>query len=107
MQDKIPEAIQALLDRTDTMITASDLAPAVRMHPAVIIKYAKDGTWPREVCNYVISGERVKFFREDFLRKAGYLADEPVQSEADRIQMVIDELKQIRQIIIDMMERQK
>ena len=45
------------------MVTARDIAPVVRMHPQVIVKYAKDGKWPREICNYIVSGSRVKFFR--------------------------------------------
>ena len=33
----------------------------------------KDGTWPRDVCNYIVSGRCVKFFRIDFLRKGGWI----------------------------------
>ena len=104
-KDKIPEAVRALMERTDTMITARDLAPVVRMHPDVIIDYAKTGKWPREICNYIISGNRVKFFREDFLRKAGYLEEE--KPEVQVIDLVIEELKQIRQLLVELMEAQK
>ena len=62
-----------LINRRDEMVTAADIAPVVRMHPSVIIKYAKDGVWPREICNYIVSGTRVKFFRVDFLRKGGWI----------------------------------
>ena len=103
-KDKIPEAVRALMERTDTMITARDLAPVVRMHPDVIIDYAKNGKWPREICNYIISGNRVKFFREDFLRKAGYLEDKP---EVQVIDLVIEELKQIRKLLVELMVAQK
>ncbi len=71
---KFSEPIYRLMDLDCEMITAADLAPIVRMHPSVIIKYAKDGTWPREICNYIISGNRVKFFRMDFLRKGGWIS---------------------------------
>ena len=71
---KYSDAIFRLMDLDCEMITAEDLAPIVRMHPSVIIKYAKDGTWPREICNYVVSGNRVKFFRVDFLRKGGWIS---------------------------------
>ena len=67
------EAVLALMARTDEMVPAAAIAPIVRMHPSVIIKYAKDGTWPRDICNYIVSGNRVKFFRVDFLRKGGWL----------------------------------
>ena len=68
------EPIMALINRQDEMVTAADIAPVVRMHPQVIVKYAKAGQWPREICNYVVSGNRVKFFRIDFLRKGGWIA---------------------------------
>ena len=71
---KYSEPIYALMDRTDELITAADIAPIVRMHPSVIIKYAKDGTWPKDICNYIVSGNRVKFFRVDFLRKGGWIS---------------------------------
>jgi len=67
------DEVNTLIDRRDELITAADLAPIVRMNPQVIIKYAKEGKWPREICNYVISGNRVKFFRIDFLRKGGWI----------------------------------
>lgn len=70
---KYSAPILALMDRQDEMITAADIAPIVRMHPQVIVKYAKDGIWPREICNYIVSGTRVKFFRVDFLKKGGWL----------------------------------
>ena len=70
---KYSEPIYALMDRTDELITAADIAPIVRMHPSVIIKYAKDGKWPREICNYIVSGSHCKFFRIDFLKKGGWI----------------------------------
>lgn len=65
--------IRRLMDMDTEMITAADLSPIVRMHPQVIIYYAKTGQWPREVCNFLVSGNRVKFFRIDFLRKGGWI----------------------------------
>ncbi len=71
---KYSDPILALMDREDEMVTAADIAPIVRMHPDVIIKYAKTGKWPREICNYIVSGTHVKFFRIDFLKKGGWLS---------------------------------
>ena len=65
--------ILALMHMPDEMVHAKDIAPVVKMKPDVIIKYAKDGKWPREICNYIVSGSRVKFFRIDFLRKGGWI----------------------------------
>ena len=65
--------ILALMHMPEEMVYAKDIAPIVKMHPEVIIKYAKEGKWPREICNYIVSGRCVKFFRVDFLRKGGWI----------------------------------
>ena len=70
---KYSDPIFRLMDLDCEMITAADIAPIVRMNPQVIIKYAKDGKWPKDICNYIVSGNRVKFFRVDFLRKGGWI----------------------------------
>lgn len=70
---KYSDAIYRLIDLDSEMVTAADIAPVVRMHPEAIIHYAKTGQWPREICNYVVSGNRVKFFRVDFLKKGGWI----------------------------------
>jgi len=74
--DKSPtytDDVLALMARADEVVPAAAIAPIVKMHPSVIIKYAKEGTWPREICNYIVSGRCVKFFRIDFLRKGGWI----------------------------------
>lgn len=76
MTDKTPvytDAVMALMSRTDELVPAAALAPILKMHPSVIVRYAKSGQWPREVCNYIVSGNHVKFFRVDFLRKGGWI----------------------------------
>ena len=67
------EEVLALMAMKDEVVPARVLAPIVKMHPSVIVHKAKTGTWPREICNYVISGRCVKFFRIDFLRKGGWI----------------------------------
>ena len=67
------DAVRALMDMTDDVVPASEIAPILGIHPQVMIRQAKDGPWPRDVCNYIISGNRVKFFRIDFLRKGGWI----------------------------------
>lgn len=71
MTDK--EALQKLIDSTAVVVSAKDIAPVLKTHPSVLVSHAKQGTWPREICNYFISGRRVKFFRLDFLKKGGYI----------------------------------
>jgi len=67
------DAVLALMARKDEVVPAAAIAPIVKMHPQVIVKYAKEGKWPREICNYIVSGRCVKFFRIDLLRKGGWI----------------------------------
>ena len=73
MDYKPSDAVLQLMAREEELVPASALAPIVKMHPSVIIKYAKSGQWPRAICNYIVSGTHVKFFRIDFLRKGGWI----------------------------------
>lgn len=92
------DAVMALINRNDDMVKASDIAPIVRMSPDVIIKYAKEGKWDQDhQGNFVISGNRVKFFRLDFLQKGGYIPrDSP---EKTTLQMILKELTAIRKLL--------
>jgi hypothetical protein len=65
--------VLALMARTEELVPAAAIAPIVKIHPQTIVNYAKTGKWPREICNYIVSGSHVKFFRIDFLRKGGWI----------------------------------
>ena len=67
------DPVRELMARTDEVVPAAVIAPILGMKAETIIKKAKDGKWDREVCNYIISGTHVKFFRIDFLRKGGWI----------------------------------
>ena len=67
------EAVLSLMARDEEFVPAAAIAPIVKMNPGQIVKYAKEGMWPREICNYLVTGNRVKFARVDFLRKGGWL----------------------------------
>ena len=94
---KITEDVQRLIDMDCEMIFAKDIAPVIHMNPDVIIKYAKDGIWDQDhLGKFVISGDRVKFFRKDFLQKCGFVRpDPPETTEKDVMIAVIDGLKAV------------
>ena len=73
MEARYSEAVLALMDSQEELVPAKLIAPVVRMNPGVIVRKAKTGKWDRGICNYIISGNRVKFFRIDFLRKGGWI----------------------------------
>ena len=70
---KYSHEVVQLIESQEELVHAADIAPIVRMSPDRIIGYAKTGQWPREICNYVVTGRCVKFFRIDFLRKGGWI----------------------------------
>ena len=97
------DAVRALMNRNEDMVPAAAIAPIVGMNPGRIVAYAKEGRW--NFCSYVVSGERVKFCRMDFLRRMGFIQDKPepeVMPQAYVLNQVIDELKQIRQALEDL-----
>ena len=67
------DPVRELMQRTEDLVPAAAIAPILGMKAETIVKKAKDGKWDRGVCNYIISGTRVKFFRVDFLRKGGWI----------------------------------
>ena len=67
------DPVRELMARKDELVPAAVIAPILGMKAETIIKKAKIGKWDRGVCNYIVSGTRVKFFRVDFLRKGGWI----------------------------------
>ncbi len=67
------DEVMRLITSTDEMVTAAVIAPILGMKEETIVKKVKMGEWDRNVCNYIESGTRVKFFRVDFLRKGGWI----------------------------------
>ena len=93
----ITEAVRRLMEMQDEVVSARHLAPIVKMHPSVIIQYAKEGQWDQErLGKFVISGDRVKFFRKDFLQKCGFMDPEPEKPTAEQL------LERIVQLLTDM-----
>ena len=73
MEARYSEAVMRLIDNPEELVPAALIAPILGMKAETIIKKVKIGKWDREVCNYIVSGTRVKFFRVDFLRKNGWI----------------------------------
>ena len=83
---KITPEVQKLIDMDCEIVTAAQLAPILRMHPQTIIDRVKTGLWdPDRLGKFVISGERVKFFRMDFLQKCGFVEPDPERKSAEQI----------------------
>lgn len=97
-------ALEALKNSTEEMVTAAQIAPILHMNPGVIVKYAKDGTWIQDnMGKFIISGDRVKFFRRDFLQKCGFIQkDEPKRTAEDLLEEVIELIRVQNTMLIEM-----
>lgn len=87
--------VRALLDMDAEVVPASAISPIIRMHPSVMIDYVRSGEW--NLCQTIQSGDHVKFFRRDFLRKSG-LIDE----DTDLLIQIRNELKELRNEIAEL-----
>lgn len=67
------EHVVRLMECRDELVPAELIAPIIKMKPDRMREYARTGQWPREICNYVVSGSHVKFFRIDFLKRGGWI----------------------------------
>ena len=92
-----PDAVLRLMEDPRELVPAAAIAPILGMNPQVMVKRAKTGTWPDDVCKCIVNGSRVKFFRLDFLRNGGGLAEEP--PETDVMREILAELRAIREAI--------
>ena len=103
------EAVRHLMSMTDETVSAKYIAPVVKMSESVIVKYAKDGTW--NLCRYVVSGNRVKFFRRDFLEKCGFVEpekkDDPMEEALKLLGSILEGQTTIMRALGMMLERLK
>ena len=91
------DPVKVLMEMTDEMVYAKDIAPILKMPADRIVFYAKNGKWDTEKWgNFIISGDdpktsHVKFFRKDFLQKCGFM--EPEKEEQ------VDEKQEARDMV--------
>ena len=103
------EAVNRLMEMDDDMVFAKDIAPILHMKPDVIIKYAKDGTWDQErLGNFVLSGDRVKFFRRDFLQKCGFIEPDPEEpTERQLLERIVQLLTDQNWMLMELLNKKE
>ena len=88
------DAINFLKAMDSVTVNADLIAQALGMNPGVLRKHVKDGDYL--ISKVEICGDRIRFFREDFLRQIGELppeADEPTDHQL--MKMIVNALEQI------------
>lgn len=89
---ELSPAVRNLMAMRDEVVSARHIAPVLKMSESVLVYRVKNGQWDQEqLGKVVVSGNRVKFFREDFLRKCGFLPPEkPERTTEDMLAEVIE-----------------
>ncbi len=91
-------ALQRLMEMDDEVVPASAIAPIIKMHQSVMIDHVRKGEW--NLCATVQSGDHVKFFRRDFLRRCGFLNE-----NEDVLSQILSQLDEIRQMLEEIRDR--
>ena len=93
------EAINIMMMMESVTVNADLVAQALGMNPGVLRKHVKDGEY--HISKYEICGDRVRFFRRDFLQKIGEIPeDPPEQTTAQALDDLRKELHEIRLILM-------
>ena len=93
------EAIEVMKMMESVTVNADLIAQALGMNPGVLRKHVKDGDY--HISAYEVSGDRVRFFRKDFLQKIGEIPpDLPERTTAQALDDLREELHEIRLILM-------
>ena len=69
------EAINIMMMMESVTVNADLVAQALSMNPGVLRKHVKDGECL--ISKYEICGDRIRFFRKDFLQAIGEMPPDP------------------------------
>ena len=98
MTGKQREAIDLMKSMDSVTVTSGLVAQALGMNPGVLRRHVKDGEY--KTSKYEICGDRVRFFRKDFLQKIGEIPeDPPARSEMQVLEEILTELRNLREAV--------
>lgn len=75
------EAIDIMLMMESVTVNVDLVAQALSMSPGVLRKHVKDGEYT--ISKYEICGDRIRFFRKDFLQQIGELPKDPEPEDVE------------------------
>ena len=102
------EAINIMMMMESVTVNADLIAQALGMNPGVLRKHVKDGDYL--ISKVEICGDRIRFFREDFLRQIGEMPPEEAPAERTIVQALDDlreELHDIGLILLSQMSSER
>ena len=93
------EAINLLMMMESVTVNADLIAQALGMNPGVLRKHVKDGDY--RISKYEICGDRVRFFRKDFLQAIGEMPEDPPErTVVQAMDDLREELHELRLILM-------
>lgn len=92
------KAIDILMAMDTVTVGPSMIADALGMNVGVLRKHVRDGDY--HISKVDVCGDRIRFFRKDFLQQIGELApDPPERTDSDRLEDIIRLLDELCDLI--------
>ena len=92
------EAINIMMMMESVTVNADLVAQALGMNPGVLRKHVRDGNY--RISKYEINGDRIRFFRKDFLQSIGELAPDPEEpTDHQLLEKIWETLMDIRPLL--------
>ena len=92
------EAINLLMMMESVTVNADLVAQALSMNPGVLRKHVKDGEYM--ISKYEICGDRIRFFRKDFLQAIGEMPpDQEEPTDHQLLEEIHEALMDIRMLL--------
>lgn len=102
------EAINILMMMESVTVNADLIAQALGMNPGVLRKHVRDGDY--KISKVEICGDRVRFFRKDFLQKIGEMPEDPPErTEMELLAEIVNKLESMvnnQRIMIQLIDEQ-
>ena len=96
------EAINIMMMMESVTVNADLIAQALGMNPGVLRKHVRDGDY--KISKYEVCGDRIRFFRKDFLQKIGEMPpDPPEKTVSELLEGILEQLKEHNRIQMSMM----
>lgn len=92
------DAIEIMKMMQSTVVNADLIAQALGMNPGVLRKHVKDGEY--KISAYEVCGNRVRFFRKDFLQKIGEIPEDPPERTVEDLLMELIEVVRVQNTML-------
>ena len=87
-------AVEQMKSMDSVTVSPDLIAQALGMNPGVLRKHVRDGDY--KISAFEVFGDRIRFFRKDFLQKIGEIPEDPPEkTDSDRLEEIKTRLNSI------------